>query len=957
MKKLLLTAISIFMVLFSLTVSAAVTNINIGNMKWDGATLNFPVSTDNALSGTLPCGVYDEKGCLVGIDIEKSDIPTSQWSVSVAPEAEKGSLKVMLWNSLGDMQPIAEIASSDWSKAEKENKILVAYFAYSENIGDTSGMELDAVASASLNAPTNNTSGNLQVMANEIKNRTNADIHSIVISKPYNPNYSDMVLVAKNEIDNNIKPELVTKIENIEQYDTIYIGTPVWYGVLPPAMNSFFAEYDLSGKTVISFGIHLGSRWGSMINEMKSAEPDAKFIDGLTVQRFLFGPQIGTITDGMEESLKMQTLFLSGICFGDFYNRVGLPLYEREFITLCTIVGNGNCRSQLNGHVNGNLGVGYSKDMLRAAMLHNADINGEEKTALIFEVINTVEAEANENPTPERPQPTQAIKTDFKSDSEEILSLMAHFKSDDKDNYVGKNIDSETQNILIQATEAVINGTQIPTSADKATQVLIDLAVMDAQGGRETEISTKIAEGYSAGLTADNMLAVPLLTAPYNGFPRTLNMRGAIAAEIENAQATPDVEKTVITMQIDNPKMTINGAEQAIDAEGTTPVVVNDRTLLPVRAFVEGIGGTVNWDEETQTATLTYNGDEIRLTINSTTAYLNNEAKTLDVTPVIINDRTMLPIRFIAESFGFAVDWTQETQTVTITQEETTSADIKEIANVFGESIVNPFGDNFTGASYLKALVEHEEIFNLPFFGLVTFEPCTRTDWHSHNGGQILLVTEGEGFLGLDGETSKLMRPGDVLYIKPGENHFHSAVDNSWFSHIALGVNPDNGGVVWGKKVTDEEFKTKLEEARKNASAITNKTTMFPAATELTESGYNGKVFTGTLVENESVFNSPEVKSFTFEANARTAWHSHEGGQVIVVTDGTGIYQEEGQAARIIKAGDVILANPGVKHWHGAADNGNFAYIAANANPGKDKITWAESVSDDEYKNALNAVK
>ena len=194
----------------------------------------------------------------------------------------------------------------------------------------------------------------------------------------------------------------------------------------------------------------------------------------------------------------MQTLFLSGICFGDFYNRIGLPLYEREFITLCTIAGNGNCRGQLGGHVNGNLSVGHPKDMLRAAMLYNEDINGKEKTDLVLDVIDTTETEVNENPAEERPQPTQAITTDFKSDSEELLSLIAHFKSDDKDNYIGRNIDGETQNILISATEAVINGTTVPTNEDKKVQVLIDIAVMDAQGGRESEFAGKIAEGYAA---------------------------------------------------------------------------------------------------------------------------------------------------------------------------------------------------------------------------------------------------------------------------------------------------------------------------------------------------------------------------------------------------------------------------------------------------------------------------
>ena len=128
-------------------------------------------------------------------------------------------------------------------------------------------------------------------------------------------------------------------------------------------------------------------------------------------------------------------------------------------------------------------------------------------------------------------------------------------------------------------------------------------------------------------------------------------------------------EGQIITLQIDNPVMTINGEEREIDpGRGTAPVLVNDaRTLLPVRAVVEAVGGAVTWDENTNTATLTYGNDVISLTIDSATAYLNGEARTLDVAPTTINDRTMLPIRFIAESFGFDVEWDENTQTVTIT--------------------------------------------------------------------------------------------------------------------------------------------------------------------------------------------------------------------------------------------------------------------------------------------------
>lgn len=125
----------------------------------------------------------------------------------------------------------------------------------------------------------------------------------------------------------------------------------------------------------------------------------------------------------------------------------------------------------------------------------------------------------------------------------------------------------------------------------------------------------------------------------------------------------------LLTMQVGNPIMTVNGTESEIDpGRGTAPIIQNGRTLVPIRAIIEAMGGSVNWDEETQTVLLELEGDIITLTLGSTTAYFNETASTLDVAPVSINDRTMLPVRYIAESFRFTVDWDDETQTVTITK-------------------------------------------------------------------------------------------------------------------------------------------------------------------------------------------------------------------------------------------------------------------------------------------------
>jgi alkylhydroperoxidase/carboxymuconolactone decarboxylase family protein YurZ len=232
----------------------------------------------------------------------------------------------------------------------------------------------------------------------------------------------------------------------------------------------------------------------------------------------------------------------------------------------------------------------------------------------------------------------------------------------------GEMIEREAvmQKLITDAVSAYIDGTTAVTSEDAAVQAIIDLALLGAEGGRETDITKKVAENLSAGNTADMMLAMPLLCAPYNGFPRTLNMMSAVNAALAEIQET---EETIITMQIGNPNMTVNNETLEIDhGMGTTPVIQNDRTLLPVRAIIEALGGAVEWNGDTRTATLSYGDDTIALTIDNTTAYLNNAPQTLDVAPVIINDRTMLPIRFIAENFGFDVDWTQETQTVTITK-------------------------------------------------------------------------------------------------------------------------------------------------------------------------------------------------------------------------------------------------------------------------------------------------
>ena len=90
------------------------------------------------------------------------------------------------------------------------------------------------------------------------------------------------------------------------------------------------------------------------------------------------------------------------------------------------------------------------------------------------------------------------------------------------------------------------------------------------------------------------------------------------------------------------------------------------RTLVPIRSIVEAFGGDVFWEENTRTVQLQMEKNTIKLSIDNKNAYLNNKKQTLDVAPVILNERTMLPIRFIAEGFHLGVGWDDETKTVFI---------------------------------------------------------------------------------------------------------------------------------------------------------------------------------------------------------------------------------------------------------------------------------------------------
>jgi quercetin dioxygenase-like cupin family protein len=119
-----------------------------------------------------------------------------------------------------------------------------------------------------------------------------------------------------------------------------------------------------------------------------------------------------------------------------------------------------------------------------------------------------------------------------------------------------------------------------------------------------------------------------------------------------------------------------------------------------------------------------------------------------------------------------------------------------------GEKLPNGY---FTGNAYLKPLLAKDK--NNEFaLGCVTFEPGARTIWHTHPKGQVLIVTEGEGFYQEKGKPAQALKKGDVVNVPEDTEHWHGASAKNRLVHIALTNYKGNENVVWLKPVTDEEY-------------------------------------------------------------------------------------------------------------------------------------------------------
>lgn len=163
---------------------------------------------------------------------------------------------------------------------ETNGNVLIAYFSVPETDG------VDAVAGSSRVVEDGEVIGNTEFVAQAIQQETGGELFRIETVKEYPGDHDDLVDVGRSELAEEARPELSSQIENLDNYDTIFLGYPIWSGDLPMALYTFLESTDLSGKTIIPFSTHGGSGFSGTLSTLEDLQPNAEILDNsYTVSR------------------------------------------------------------------------------------------------------------------------------------------------------------------------------------------------------------------------------------------------------------------------------------------------------------------------------------------------------------------------------------------------------------------------------------------------------------------------------------------------------------------------------------------------------------------------------------------------------------------------------------------------------------------------------------------------
>ena len=165
--------------------------------------------------------------------------------------------------------------------AEASPRILIAYVS---RAGENYNVGITDPDSASAAYASYIEKGNTQIVAEIIADLTGGDLYHITTVEPYPDDYASMLTRAQEELDTDARPELAGELPNLDDYDVIMIGYPIWHAATPRPVLTFLERYDLSGKKLVPFNTHEGSGQSGTVSEIEAHAPNAEMLEGIAIQ-------------------------------------------------------------------------------------------------------------------------------------------------------------------------------------------------------------------------------------------------------------------------------------------------------------------------------------------------------------------------------------------------------------------------------------------------------------------------------------------------------------------------------------------------------------------------------------------------------------------------------------------------------------------------------------------------
>ena len=198
---------------------------------------------------------------------------------AAAPDSRAGESETELQNTDGDIENSDTAQSNSESQTERQeestgepeeqgSRILVAYFSRTGENYNVGYIE----------------KGNTHIIADMIAEQIDGDTFEISTVTPYPEDYDECTDIAQQERNENARPELAESLDNLDDYDVIFIGYPIWWGDMPMAVYTFLESYDFAGKTIVPFCTHEGSGLGTTAGNIAAVCPDAEILDGLSIR-------------------------------------------------------------------------------------------------------------------------------------------------------------------------------------------------------------------------------------------------------------------------------------------------------------------------------------------------------------------------------------------------------------------------------------------------------------------------------------------------------------------------------------------------------------------------------------------------------------------------------------------------------------------------------------------------